>query len=61
MLEQYAADIVQSELCRVPVEYVVVNAVICKPSDSIAKSTQFMFIMCVVVPFLGYCKLLLVN
>jgi len=34
MLEQYAADIVQCELCRVPVECVVVNAVICKPSDS---------------------------
>ena len=27
----------------------------------VAKSTQFMFIMCVVVLFLGYCKLLLVT
>jgi len=58
---QYAADIQSSAnyvVCQLNAWLLMqsyVNRVI------VAKSTQFMFIMCVVVLFLGYCKLLLVT
>ena len=58
---QYAADIqssANSVVCQLNAWLLMqsyVNRVI------VAKSTHFMFIMCVVVLFLGYCKLLLVT